>query len=228
MIMGASCQSVRANGRDIDVEIFTPSIGVGPWSGVLLLHELFGLTANVRSDARHLAQSGYLVLAPNLYTDSMSRYCMKMFFTKDALANRDGSGPTQEIHHCLDMLKKHPSCNGKLGMVGMWLTGGFVLQMACRDDMLAPVVYHHSNGLIDGGLPKSQHAHVKHTIQGHFAEGDRICPKSRVNTLKKALGDKLEVNYYDNIGHGIRSAFRYTPQSDEAWNRTLEFFSQHL
>ena len=37
--------------RTIDVEYYRPE-GDGPWPGVLLLHELFGLTSQVRADAR--------------------------------------------------------------------------------------------------------------------------------------------------------------------------------
>ena len=201
------CKQIKAGHRHIDVEMYFPPneehFPNKQWSGVLLLHELFGLTSNVRADARHLARSGYLVFAPDLYTGSMSKYCIKMLFTRDALLNKSSSPPVQEIHDCLDALRDHPKCNGKLGMIGMCLSGGFVLQMACREDMLAPVVYHHGAGLLNGGLPKEEHQNVKHTIQGHFAEKDLICRKFKVDALKRSLGNKLEENFYPRIGHGI-------------------------
>src|SRR4051794_9321118 len=92
-------------GRSIDVEYYRPT-GAGPWPGVLLLHEMFGLTSNVRADARALAREGYLVAAPNLYTGrrGMGRYCMKFFFSRDALANRSDAPQVAEIHELLDQL----------------------------------------------------------------------------------------------------------------------------
>jgi carboxymethylenebutenolidase len=213
--------------RTIDVEYYRPP-GRGPWPGVLILHELFGLTSSVRADARHLAREGYLVMAPNLYTGGMRRYCMKFFFSRDALANTADAEPVQEIHELLDRLKGHRDCNGRLGMIGMCMTGGFVLQMARRDDLDAPVVYHHAFGINGSGLSDQDAAQIGQLVQGHFAAVDRMCPAKKVEALARQLGDRLEVNVYDGVGHGLRSQFRHTPQSDEAWQRTLAFFKEQL
>ncbi|MCA9680543.1 MAG: dienelactone hydrolase family protein [Kofleriaceae bacterium] len=214
--------------RTIDVEYYRPE-GDGPWPGVLLLHELFGLTSQVRADARHLAREGFLVMAPDLYTQGLRRYCMKFFFSSDALANRGGGEHVAEIHRLLDVLKAHPACNGRLGMIGMCLTGGFVLQMARRDDVLAPVVFHHSFGLRGSGLPDAQAAEIGHVVQGHFGGDDKVlCPRSRVEALSRQLGDRLDAHVYPGVGHGLRSQFRHTPQADEAWATTLRFFHEHL
>lgn len=213
--------------RTIDVEYYRPA-GRGPWPGVLILHELFGLTSSVRADARHLAREGYLVMAPNLYTGGMRRYCMKFFFSKAALANAADAEPVQETHALLDHLKAHPDCNGRLGMIGMCMTGGFVLQMARRDDLDAPVVYHHTFGVNGSGLSDADAAQIGQLVQGHFAAVDRMCPSRKVEALARQLGDRLEVNVYDGVGHGLRSQFRHTPQSEEAWQRTLAFFKEQL
>jgi carboxymethylenebutenolidase len=219
--------AIAVGRRTVDVEIYRPE-GKGPWPGILLLHELFGLTSQVRADARHLAREGYLVFAPDLYTDGMRRYCIKYLFSAEALANK-GEGPSVgEIHRLLDVLKAHADCNGKLGMIGMCLTGGFVLQMARRDDMVAPVVFHHSFGVRGSGIAPADAAEIKHTVQGHFAAGDRLCPKARVEALGRQLGNKLEAYTYEGVGHGLRSQFRHSEQSAEAWQRTLGFFQEHL
>lgn len=218
--------------RTIDVELyFPPERGPrqAPWSGVLLLHELFGLDSDVRADARALARAGFLTMAPNLYGGGMGRYCMRMFFSPAALTNTSGSAQVAEVHDCLDVLKAMPECNGKLGMIGMCLTGGFALHMARRDDMDAPVVFHHSFGLRGAGLPASDAAEIRGPVLGHFAAEDRfLCPKSRVRALEHQLGDKLRSHTYPGVGHGLRSQFRYTPQGEEAWQRTLGFFEEQL
>lgn len=214
--------------RTIDVEYYRPPTGRGPWPGVLLLHELFGLTSQVRADARALAREGYLVMAPNLYSDGMARYCMKHFFSRDALDNRSDAEAVREVHELLDRLKQHPDCNGRLGMIGMCMTGGFVLQMARRDDLAAPVVFHHSFGVRGTGLADEDAAAVRNVVQGHFAAQDRICPRTKFEGLARQLGDRLEMNVYDGVGHGLRSTFRHTPQGEEAWQRTLAFFREQL
>jgi carboxymethylenebutenolidase len=212
--------------RTIDVEYYRPE-GRGPWPGVLLLHELFGLTSQVRADARALAREGYLVMAPNLYSEGMARYCMKYFFTREALENRSDSAAVREIHALLDRLKQHPDCNRRLGMIGMCMTGGFVLQMARRDDLAAPVVFHHAP-VRGSGLPDADATAVRTTVLGHFAARDPICPRTKVEALARQLGDRLEVNVYEGVGHGLRSTFRHSPQGEEAWQRTLAFFREQL
>jgi carboxymethylenebutenolidase len=219
---------VDVGSRTIAAELTAPD-GAGPWPGVLLLHETFGLTTHVRADARSLARAGFLVLAPDLFTGGIGRYCMKMLFTPAALANTAELGPTREVARCLDYLKELPECNGRLGMIGMCLTGGFVLQMARRDDLAAPVVFHHSLGVRGGGMPSEDAADVRHTILGHFAELDTVlCPRRRVDALKRDLGDRLDARFHAGVGHGLRSTFRHTAQSAEAWAQTLQFFRAHL
>ncbi len=219
--------SIDVGRRSVDAELYTPD-GDGPFSSILLLHELFGLTSHVRADARHLCREGYQVLAPNLYTGGAGRYCVKMLFTPAALQNRDDLEPTREVSRCLDYVKALPSSNGKLGMIGMCLSGGFVLQMARRDDMAAPVVFHYSFGQRGSGMPAADAADVKHTILGNFADPDRLCPRDRVMQLKAQLGDKLDEKFFTGAGHGLRSAFRHTGPGAESWDRTLAFFAQHL
>ena len=216
--------------RTIDVEYYLPE-GAGPARrvpGVLLLHELFGVTSNVRADARALAREGYLVMAPDLYSGGARSYCMKFFFSRAAVENRSDAEGAQEIHRLLDHLKEHPACNGKLGMIGMCLTGGYVLQMARRDDLAAPVVFHHSFGVRGSGIPEADARDIRATVQGHFAEGDRLCPRRRVEALAAQLGDRLEVNMYQGAGHGLRSVFRHSAPGEEAWQRTLAFFRTQL
>lgn len=225
--MPPETRALAVGRRTIDVEIYRPA-GQGPWPGVLILHELFGLTSSVRADARHLAREGYLVMAPDLYSGGMRRYCMKFFFSREALANTSTAEPVREIHALLDQLKAMPECNGRLGMIGMCMTGGFVLQMARRDDLDAPVVYHHAFGLGGSGLSDADAAEIGQLVQGHFAAVDRMCPPSKVEALARQLGDRLEVNVYEGVGHGLRSQFRHTAQSEEAWQRTLAFFAEQL
>jgi carboxymethylenebutenolidase len=211
--------------RTIDVEYYRPA-GRGPWPAVLLLHEMFGLTSQVRADARHLAREGYLVMAPNLYTDGMRKYCMKFVF--GSLQNRADGEQLAELHRLLDLLKANPDCNGKLGVIGMCLTGGFVLQLARRDDVSAPVVYHHATSVRGSGLTDAEAGEIRGVVQGHFAEHDPICPRAKIEALGRQLGGKLDANVYDGVGHGLRSQFRHTSQSAEAWQRTLAFFREQL
>ena len=58
---GASAPALRAH-------LAIPPVGDGPWPGVVVLHEAFGLTNDIRQQADRLAAAGYLALAPDLDT----------------------------------------------------------------------------------------------------------------------------------------------------------------
>jgi len=227
--MNPQRMTVAVGRRTVDVEVYRPE-GEGPWPGVLLLHELFGLNDQVRADARDLAAHGYLTMAPDLFSaDGAARFCMRMFFKPEGLLNQGAAEPVAEVNRLLDVLKALPDCNGRLGMIGMCLTGGFALHMARRDDLAAPVVFHHSFGVMGAGIDAAEADQIRGPVLGHFGRDDKvICPKSRADALAGLLGDRLQQNWYDGAGHGLRSRFRHTPAGRAAWQNTLRFFAEQL
>lgn len=216
---------VSVASRDIDLEIYLPAETPAP--GLLLLHELFGLRDYIREDAQDLASHGYLVHVPNLFTGGAVRYCVRNLVQTAGRQNRADSGPNLEVHTLLDGLKSDPHCNGRLGMLGACLSGGFVIQMAKRPDMAAPVLYHHSLGQEGAGVPESESLDTVTRLQGHWARRDTFCPAARRERLAERLGDRLEAHVYD-MPHGFRSVSRRRPEAPLVWERTLRFFDQHL
>lgn len=212
--------------REINVEVYAPT-NKTPVAGILLLHELFGLIDCYREDAADLAERGYLVYVPDLYSGNPVRYCVRAMVSAAGMQNRADNPLNLEINDLVDQLKADELCNGRLGILGACLTGGFVLQMAKREDMLAPVVYHHSLGLKGSGVPDNESLDGVKVLQGHWAKIDPLCPASRRNKLQAQLGDRLE-RYEYNMPHGFRSVSRGLPDSKIVWQRTLEFFDKHL
>jgi carboxymethylenebutenolidase len=212
--------------RAVVVETYQPA-GAGPWPGVLLLHELIGLTDHVRADATELADRGYLTWCPDLFTGGAASYCIRRFFTPAGLGNHDDA-QVREVGTLLDALKADPGCDRRLGMIGMCMTGGFVLHMARRDDLSAPVVYHHAPGITGAGISAADAAEIRGPVQGHFAADDRICPKRRADQLKATLGARLDLHVHPDAGHGLRSRFRSTAAGAEAWRETLAFLDRQL
>ena len=51
----------------LDLHVFTPESGVGPWPAVVFYMDAFGIRPELASMAQRLASNGYVVALPNLY-----------------------------------------------------------------------------------------------------------------------------------------------------------------
>ncbi|MFH5878591.1 dienelactone hydrolase family protein [Arthrobacter sp. NA-172] len=75
-----SAESAAAGGsRTLQGYLAVPtggSTGAGPFPGVVLVHEAFGLDDVMRGHADRLASAGYLTLAVDLYSDGGARRCL--------------------------------------------------------------------------------------------------------------------------------------------------------
>ena len=213
--------------RKIEVEVYAPAQTSEKVPAILLLHELFGILDVYRDDAKDLANRGYLVYAPNLLSGGAVKYCIRAMVSKAGRINAADSDMNKEIHVLLDALKADPRSNGRLGMLGQCLTGGYVIQMAKREDMLAPVVYHHSLGIQGAGVPKKESLDDIRILQGHWSNVDPFCPATKRNKLIQELGDWVEAYTY-NMPHGFRSVSRGLPEAKVVWQRTVEFFDREL
>lgn len=219
-------QRIAVGQRSINVEVYRPVHESAP--GILLLHELFGLRDWYREDAADLARRGYLVYVPDLFSDGGAlRYCIRAMVHEAGRKNRSDSEVNLEVHALLDALKADDGCNGRLGMLGACMTGGFVLQMAQRDDMQAPVLYHHSMGLEGAGVPKEESLSRIRLLQGHWSSADPFCPARRRDQLIETLGERVEAYTY-HMPHGFRSTSRSMPGSKVVWQRTVDFFDRQL
>jgi carboxymethylenebutenolidase len=70
-----------------------------------LLHELFGILDVYREDAQDLANRGYLVYVPNLFSGGAVKYCIRAMVSKAGRINAADSDMNKEIHVLLDALK---------------------------------------------------------------------------------------------------------------------------
>jgi len=58
---------IPSEGAEIDAYLAVPD-GPGPWPGIIVIHEIWGLVPHIEDVARRCADAGYVALAPDLYS----------------------------------------------------------------------------------------------------------------------------------------------------------------
>jgi dienelactone hydrolase len=124
----------------LKAHLAVPAVGDGPWPGVVVLHESFGLGADIRQQAGRLAAAGYLALAPDLYSAGGYWRCMRATFR--SLTAGHGKA-FDDIEAARRWLEDRPDCTGRVGVIGFCMGGGFALATAARGfDASAPNYAH--------------------------------------------------------------------------------------
>ena len=187
--------------------------GAGP--GVVIMHEIPGITPNVAAFARRVADAGFTVFVPELFgttgrppgpgyiTGQLARACVGREF-KVLAANE--SSPIVDWLRAL-CRRVHAELGGRgVGALGMCITGNFGLALMVDPSVVAPVLSQPSLPL---GLGEARRAglHVGDdelvTIQRRAKEEgigvlglrfthDPACPPERFARLRKELGAQFE------------------------------------
>lgn len=214
--------------RDINVHIFRGGAQAMP--AVIFLPDLTGVGEVQLESARLMALDGFHVFVPDLFSDEgITRYCLRMFFDMAFVTNAADNPGVREVFELIEQIKVFDGVDSaRIGIIGQCLTGGFALHAALRDDIKAPVVFHHSFGLVGSGMPEESARAICKSVQGHFVHLDPLCPKSRIDQLKEQLGVHLEVNYYNWLPHGVPHFFRRTDEGRRAYINMMRFLKMQL
>jgi carboxymethylenebutenolidase len=101
--------------------------GTGPWPGVVLVHEAFGINDVMRRQAERFARAGYIAIMPDLFTEGGARKCLTQTF-RELTA---GTGRSfADIESARQLLMARVDCTGQVGVIGFCMGGGFALAAA--------------------------------------------------------------------------------------------------
>lgn len=241
----ASLPSFTFAHRGITHEVYT--IGDGP--GVLLMHELPGMTSECLNLAHLLAAAGYKVYLP-LFFGKIGRrtnWICNLWCVRRELklwAARETSPIVDWLRALSERIWQE--CGGKgVGAIGMCLTGNFAIALLAQPWVLAPVSCQPSLPLRPLGdsaalaLSPEDLAAVKAEasrretpalVATRFS-GDWLCPAERFRTLKKELGSQVEEIILPGNGHATLTEHFVDEQGHptrQALDRILDFMQQRL
>ena len=223
----ATVPSPQGNGS-IRGYLVRPANATGKLPGVIVVHENRGLNPYIEDVTRRLGLANFVAFAPDGLT-SQGGYSGDDEKGAELFQKVDRTKMYEDFIAAARWLKGRPDCTGKIGAVGFCFGGGVVNMLAVRmgSDLSAGVPFY-------GGQPSAEDAaHVKTPLLLHYAGLDE-----RINAGWAAYETILKQNkvtntahFYDNANHGFHNDT--TPRYDEtaaklAWQRTLDFFNQHL
>ena len=94
--------------------------------GVVVLHDAGGMSQDHRNQANWLAEAGFLTVALDLYHRGGLLRCVRTIM-RDAIAR---CGPTfDDIESVRAWLSSQPGCNGRVGVIGFCMGGGFAMML---------------------------------------------------------------------------------------------------
>ena len=225
-----------------------PTYRRGDGPGVIIMHEIPGITPLVAKFANEVVARGFTVVMPSLtgtpgkapampyITTELAKVCIAKEFTTFAL------NQTSPIIAWLRALARnlHEEVGGPgVGAVGMCFSGGFALGMMVDDIMLAPVLSQPSLPLPVGKKrgadlnlsPDDAAAVAERASEGCQVLGLRFTRDAsvgdRFSTLQDLLGDSfiaIELPSAKKSDHSVLTEHR----DDESVERVLDFLEEKL
>ncbi len=222
-----------------------PTYRKGEGPGVVIVHELPGITEGVIAFAEEVVAAGFTVVLPHLFGPvgvpysnadvlrTLPKVCISREFTKLRLRE------TTPVAGWLRSLARelHAELGGPgVGALGMCFTGGFALAMMVDAPVVAPVLCQPSVPFpvtparrADLNLSPADLASVKASCAaGQQVLGvryrDDLAVGTRFDTLRTELGSAFVAVDLEGRGHSTVTEHR----QQVAVDRVLEFFTEQL
>jgi carboxymethylenebutenolidase len=220
--------TVASNGSTAPGYVARPE-GSGPFPGVVVIQEWWGLEEHIKDVARRFAAEGFIAIAPDLYhghvatePDDARKHAMAMQLD---VAMRD-------IQGAINYLKSLPQVAPKeVGVVGFCMGGTLTLRAAITsaDVGAAAPFYPGGVGNLLGDIDK-----IRAPIFAAFGEEDGSIPLETVEQFRQALqrhGKQAEVQIYPAAPHSFfndtRPSYREEAAKD-AMGKVLALFRAAL
>jgi carboxymethylenebutenolidase len=226
---GEQTVSYKSGDETVSSFLVTPD-GKGPFPGVIVIQEWWGLNDWVKDQAKALAKEGYVALAVDLYRGKVAEK------QEDAHQLMMGAPPdriARDLKAAFAWLKARPDVKkARIGSIGWCMGGRFSLDLATKEPGLAAVVAYY-------GAPPTEAASIaaiKAPVLGNYGGDDKGPSPDQVKAFEaamKAAGKPIDVKIYEGAGHAFANVhnpwggYREAAAKD-AWARTTAFLAKYL
>jgi carboxymethylenebutenolidase len=237
LLLLCSTLALAANSKDVSYKsgdetvravMYVPA-GKGPFPGIIVIHEWWGLNDWVKQQAAKLSEQGYAALAIDLYRGKVAKDPGE---AHELMRGVPQDRADRDLRAAFDFLKSQSNVkpDGIAG-IGWCMGGGYALDLALAEPTLAADVINYGHLATD----PTALAKFQAPILGFFGAQDRgITPDDvhKFESQMKQLKKKVEVFIYPDAGHGFENPNNeeaYRPEdAADAWRRTTKFLSDNL
>lgn len=221
--------SFEALGKSNSAYVAWPK-SIGPWPGVVVVQEWWGLDDHIKSIVDRLAEAGFAAIAPDLYdgevaTEPDEAKKLRMALVWDeALAVIQGA---------INFLVAHPGVSPKkIGVTGFCLGGGLTWHAAAKLEQVGAVAPFYGGG---PEMTDEEVARIIVPVLAIFGELDKVVSPEVANQ-RAAQMDKAGVQHetiiYPDAQHAFfndtRAAVYNPTAAADAWQRLVAFFQETL
>jgi carboxymethylenebutenolidase len=196
---------------------------IGP--GLILIHEIFGLSDFVRGATERLAREGFVVLAPDL----LSRYGGTPASPDSArrlIASLKRDDITKDLDAGYAYLKGLKSVQDThIGLIGFCWGGGEAFPYAVHNRELGAFV------VCYGPTPKmSEIDYMKVPGFGAYADKDVRVNQGLADLNAALISYRVDYKFkiYPGVGHGFLRTRENPKVADQAWGDVVRFLRGHL
>lgn len=139
---------ITVEGRDGTFDGYIARPNTLPAAAVVVLHEVFGVNADIRKHCDELAEQGFIAVAPDLFWRQEPGVDLSVSSEPDwqhglrLYQAYDRNAGAADVKDTANAVAKLPKCTGKVAVLGCCLGGLMTFLTAARFGVDAAVVYH--------------------------------------------------------------------------------------
>ena len=220
--------SYKSGDETVQAMLHTPT-GKGPFPGIIVIHEWWGLNDWVKEQASKLADQGYAALAVDLYRGKVATTPEE---AHEIMRGVPEDRAKRDLHAAFEFLKSQENVKpDRIASIGWCMGGGYSLDVALQEPTLSAAVINYGHLATDANSLKQINA----AVLGNFGGQDRGIPVEDVKKFEQTLrdlGKQVEIKIYPDAGHAFENPNNktgYRPEdAADAWQRTVSFLASKL
>src|SRR6202045_4721722 len=191
---------ITIEGRDGGFGAYIARPKVLPTPAVVVLHEVFGVNADIRKTCEELAEQGFVAVAPDLFWRQEPNVDLSVTSEADwqhglrLYQAYDRDAGVRDIKDTLDALAKLPECAGKIAVQGYCLGALMTFLTALRCHVDAAVAYHGA----DTEKYLGEVENLSAPLLMHLGEEDEFISRVAQAEIKAALAGKPNATVYSS------------------------------